>query len=212
MDDTTAALEPSARRRVLDVLAAAQHPLDAHAVADALGVHVTTARFHLDQLGVAGLVQRRAMQEKRRGRPRMVYSPAGEVRAAGAREQLLEALVQVVGGEDTGERASVNAGRRWAEAMPEPVVPASDDESAVNDLVDVLDTLGFEPEHVGDDILMHGCPFRDIARARPDVVCSVHRGLIEGLLQRAGTDEPARLVPFVEPELCKVSLGGTLTR
>ncbi|NNC11554.1 transcriptional regulator [Planctomonas sp. JC2975] len=213
------ALEPAARRRVLEVLAGAEHPLDAHAIAEALGVHVTTARFHLDQLVASDLVQRRAVQENRRGRPRMLYSPGGALRATEARERLLGVLVHAIGGQDAGgdgasaakpsrrsaaARASTEAGRNWADS-----VETSAEADSVASLVEVLDSWGFEPELAGDDILMRGCPFRDLARERPDVVCSVHRGLVERMLERFDDRHRAgaRLIPFVEPDLCMVSLG-----
>ena len=197
--ETAAATEPAARRRVLDLLAASSHPVDAQAVADALGVHVTTARFHLEQLEASGLVQRRPMQEKRRGRPRIGYSPSGTLRAADAREQLIEVLAGALGGK--GLQASLNAGEGWADALEAP-----DESDPLDTLADVLDRLGFEPERAGDDILMHGCPFRDAARERPDVVCSVHQGLVQRMYERAGgAPSGVRLLPFVEPELCKVA-------
>ena len=56
-------------------------------------------------------------------------------------------------------------------------------------LVDQLDRLGFDPAVVTDDDsaevtigFMH-CPFRDLAEANPDLVCSLHRGLVEGFVE-----------------------------
>jgi predicted ArsR family transcriptional regulator len=229
---TTVAAEPAARRRVLDVLAASRHPLDAQAVAAELGVHVTTARFHLDQLETAGLVQRRTVREKRAGRPRVAYAPSASVRAADAREQLIEVLAQALGDPEAvgavpsddvptsakrphpGVRASaaaVRAGERWADAMESQAGPAGTLSDAVGELVDVLDSLGFDPEVSGEEILMHECPFRSAARERPDVVCAVHQGLVQRMIGRrapgASEGPGARLVPFVEPELCVVRLG-----
>jgi predicted ArsR family transcriptional regulator len=37
-------------------------------------------------------------------------------------------------------------------------------------------------DHEGDPMLVYRCPFREIAEARPDVVCSVHLGLMRGAL------------------------------
>ncbi|GAB3391619.1 helix-turn-helix domain-containing protein [Humibacter soli] len=208
--EAAAALESSPRKRVLDVLVGSRHPLDATRIAEALGVHVTTARFHLDQLEATGLVRRQATKEQRKGRPRMVYSPAPSLRAADAREQLIEVLVGAIGGERAGDagaaRASVAAGERWAETLRQEPEEARD---PVDGLVGVLDSLGFQPERSGDDVLMHECPFREAARERPDVVCSVHRGMIERLLGGSvGGSRDVRLIPFVEPQLCVVALGG----
>lgn len=200
-----AALASASRRQVLDSLLASSEPLDASAVADRLGLHVTTARFHLDQLTAAGLVQRRVGAEKRRGRPRVLYAPAGPVRDKDAREQLIQVLAAALAREDDPESDASHAGRRWAETFELP-----DPDDPIPGLVEVFERLGFEPETDADAdadvdaIRLRACPFRDAARGHPEVVCAVHRGLIEQLLD--GTAPDARLIPFVEPELCVVAL------
>jgi predicted ArsR family transcriptional regulator len=196
-----AALASASRRQVLNALLASSEPLDAAAVAERLGQHVTTARFHLDQLAAAGLVQRRVGAEKRRGRPRLLYAPAGVVRDEDAREQLIQVLAAALAREDDAESDASRAGRRWAETFELP-----DQDDPVPGLVEVFERLGFEPETDADadSIRLRACPFRDAAREHPEVVCAVHRGLIEQLL--AGTAPDARLIPFVEPELCVVAL------
>jgi len=113
-----------------------------------------------------------------------------------------------------GRARSIEAGHRWADALAPPrpdAEPDSDadtgDASGVDTLVRVLDDLGFEPLVAGDDeIRLRACPFRDAARDHPQVVCSVHRGVIEQLLLTRGSDRRADLLPFVEPELCLVTL------
>jgi predicted ArsR family transcriptional regulator len=53
-----------------------------------------------------------------------------------------------------------------------------------------LADLGFDPEAVEDDdgvtIGFTHCPFRELAEANPDLVCSLHRGLVEGFVQARG--------------------------
>jgi predicted ArsR family transcriptional regulator len=71
----------------------------------------------------------------------------------------------------------------------------------------VFDRLGLAPRHVAGGaehhLLLNACPFRDIARAHPEVVCSVHLGLLRAGLRRLGAaDARCGLRPFVEPELC----------
>lgn len=197
--DYHAALASPSRRQVLDALLSSSEPLDAAAVAGRLGLHVTTARFHLDQLAAAGLVHRRAGVERRRGRPRLLYAPAGPPRDEDAREQLIQVLAAALAREDDPAADAVRAGRRWAETFDPP---GSDD--PVPGLVSLLDRLGFAPEADADAIRLRACPFRDAAREHPQVVCAVHRGLIEQLLEGAAAQ--VRLVPFVEPELCLVAL------
>jgi predicted ArsR family transcriptional regulator len=197
-----AALASPARRQVLDALMSSPVPLDAATVAESLNLHVTTARFHLDQLAAAGLARRNTGAEHRRGRPRVLFAPAGAVRDEDSREQLIEVLASAIGREDDAMQESLRAGRRWADELGAP------DSGDPGDLVDVLDRLGFAPEADPDaaTIRLHACPFRSAAREHPDVVCTVHRGLVERLVEGSGR-EP-RLIPFAEPELCLVTLGG----
>lgn len=196
-----AALASASRRQVLDALRSAPEPLDASAVADRLGLHVTTARFHLDQLVAGGLAQRLVGAEKRPGRPRLLYATAGPIRDEDAREQLIEVLAAALAREADPGTDALSAGRRWGETFARP-----DPEDPLPALVDVFERLGFDPETdtAADSIRLRACPFRAAAREHPDVVCSVHRGLIQNLLD--GSAPQARLLPFVEPELCVVAL------
>lgn len=194
----SAAIASSARREVLDVLRAASEPLDAAAVAEILGSHVTTARFHLDHLVGAGLVQRTPGCEKRRGRPRILYSPIAESRDEDARDHLLTVLAAALAGEPDGSERAVRAGHRWATNLTAPVAHS---DHAGTRLVGVLDDLGFAPQVGEHDIRLHACPFREVARAHPEVVCSIHRGLVEQL-----SDTTVALLPFVEPDLCVIRL------
>ncbi|WP_444662403.1 helix-turn-helix transcriptional regulator [Cellulomonas sp. CW35] len=72
-----------------------------------------------------------------------------------------------------------------------------------------LDRLGFDPER-DDDALridLWRCPFLELARERPDVVCSVHLGLASGVLETVGGPLTAdRLRPFVGREHCVLEL------
>ena len=98
------------------------------------------------------------------------------------------------------------AGRRWAAAFdpPEPDDP-------IPGLVEVLDRLGFDPEDDdGPVIRLPSCPFREAAREHPEVVCAVHRGLVDELLD--GTTHAGRLLPFVEPQLCLIAVGPAAAR
>jgi len=208
-----AALASPARRKVLDALLRSPEPLDAATVAERLGLHVTTARFHLEQLATAGLAARRAGAEARRGRPRMLYAPAGRARDENAREQLIGVLASALAGDESPAAESTEAGRRWAAALGP--IPLGEPRAG---LVNVLDRLGFEPETepgvAGDRdlIRLRACPFRAPARDHPEVVCSVHRGLIDQLL--GGTGTGAQLLPFVQPDLCVVAFEppeGTVT-
>ncbi|MEO6887001.1 MAG: ArsR family transcriptional regulator, partial [Jatrophihabitantaceae bacterium] len=86
-----------------------------------------------------------------------------------------------------------------------------DEAEATGQLVRTLDEIGFEPEAVTvmdeRQILLHQCPFREAAVEHGEVICSVHLGLMQGLLTEIDAPFQAeRLDAFVEPSLCVTHL------
>ena len=127
---TALASEP--RRRALALMTESAEPLGVGAVAEALGLHITTARFHLEQLEAAGLVERQVARAGQRGRPQVLFSAvAAPLPVETAQQQLAQALAAVIGEDDDGGRArSVRAGERWSAqyaAVAEAVVPDAPD-------------------------------------------------------------------------------------
>ncbi|MDL9980678.1 helix-turn-helix transcriptional regulator [Microbacterium sp. ASV49] len=181
------------REAIARLLAEAGGPMDAAAVAEATGIHVTTARFHLDQLVAGGSVMRAPDPEGAVGRPRVRYSPAAGVRGDPARAAMVTALADALDGAPDGAARARAAGRAWASGLPEATgLPA------------VLERLGFAPAHEDAGIRLRACPFADAARAHPGIVCEVHRGIIDRVLE--GSTARAELVPFAGPEGCFVAL------
>jgi predicted ArsR family transcriptional regulator len=196
------------RRRLLAVLRAAAAPMDVAALADAVGLHVTTARFHLEVLERAGLVSRAAERAGRPGRPRQLYVAVEALEVNEGHRRLAEALVDVLAADpDGGEQWAERAGRQWAEREVPADAELSLDEG-IRWVSELFDRLGFAPRLVEDSqgrhVELYACPFRDLARSYPQVVCTVHAGLLRGALGRLHVPfaESARLRPFVAPELC----------
>ena len=204
------ALAVRSRRQLLDVLRAANGPVCAGELAAAVGLHVTTARAHLRVLEVAGLVLRSQRPPSGPGRPRQFFEAVAEDGFVGEHRRLAELLAGALatGGEE-GCRRAEEAGRRWAQRE----VPAAGHlswERAVEEVGEMFERMGFAPRRVDADrpgyrLALDGCPFRDVARVHPDVVCTLHLGLLRGALARFGLPELAesgQLRPFVAPELC----------
>ncbi len=208
-----APLASSQRRRLYELLSAAETPRDAQELAAATGLHVTTVRFHLDVLRRAALVASRFQPRATAGRPRTVYTALSQREPGGypALTRLLAAHLA-----DTPEARAVRAeqaGASWAAELTAEGVPSSgvDAEEAARVVTRMFAELGFDPELAGDEtdrqIRLRACPFRAAARANPEVVCSVHLGLLRGTLTRLGAPPTTtRLLPFVEPELCLAQL------
>lgn len=204
------------RGRVLDVLRALDRPAGVHEIAERVGLHSNTARFHLDGLVDAGLAERQAQGEGRPGRPPMVYVATPSVVQAGQRSYRL--LAEMLTGLLTDSLpepggAAERAGEAWGRYLAQRPAPGQTVDAAegVRRLVAVLDEVGFEPGPVEDAerpvIPLRHCPFREVAQQHRDVVCSLHLGLMRGVLAETRAPLSAdRLEPFVEPSLCLATL------
>jgi predicted ArsR family transcriptional regulator len=208
-----AALTSPPRRRLLELLRSGGTPRDATELAAATGLHVTTVRFHLDVLRRAGLVAARPQSRGTTGRPRTGYTAVSLVESGGY--PTLTRLLAAQLGDTAPARASraEQAGETWAAELTAHAEPtaAVDRAQAAQAVTGLLAELGFDPELAGDEaerqIRLRACPFRAAARANPEVVCSVHLGLLRGILSRLGAPATTtRLLPFIEPELCLAQL------
>jgi predicted ArsR family transcriptional regulator len=210
------------RGRVLDVLRAAGGPVGVQEVAICNRLHPNTARFHLDGLVDAGLAEREVEDRSQPGRPRTVYRATTADALAGRRSyrllaEMLASLVAVVLPQP--EKAAVEAGRAWGRYLADRPAPSQrlDTEEAIRRLTTVLADAGFAPGAVHDPadpvIPLRQCPFREIAEQQREVVCSLHLGLMQGVLAEVRAPLAAdRLEPFVEPSLCLAYLTPTKQR
>ena len=86
-------------------------------------------------------------------------------------------------------------------------------------LVADLDRLGFDPlvsegepaDTAGDDdpvAVVHfaNCPFADLARDHPDLVCGLHRGLVAGFVTQMGDADVVEFCTLAHRTPCRVSL------
>lgn len=199
-------------------LGSSRRCVTAATLAEVLNLHVTTTRFHLDQL-VNGRILEASFIREGVGRPRKVYRLAqGAVRDTSdsqAIRMLTHLLAQSFGDAAAGELLTpFEAGRRWAEqhvSTPdiEPAATPGAWLAKVGRLVDVLREWGYTPHLSTSDtgrtveLYLAQCPFLDVARSHPTVVCGIHRGLIAGTLERLGErDAEISLEPFAGPRHC----------
>ncbi|MEV0252024.1 transcriptional regulator [Nocardia sp. NPDC050712] len=201
------------RRRLLAILRGASEPLDAQELARITGQHVTTVRFHLDVLTKESLVRQFQQPPRGRGRPRIGYSA---VQSSVGYQELAQVLADQLGNDPRRRsEAAITAGRAWGAKLDAGDHRVDSLEDAKDVTMTLLSELGFAPERdpaaeAEDQVLirMTACPLRDLARTHSEVVCGVHLGLIEEVLDRNGGRGAigARLLPFVEPELCVARL------
>lgn len=214
-DPATGVLGAS-RSRVLEALQDTGTQLNVNALAAKVNLHPNTVRFHLDALVASGLVDSEAEARDLPGRPRTLYSADANSASAGTRSYrlLAEILASSMAAQTSKpSNAAVKAGQEWGRYLGEGPSPFKrvDADEATQRLVSALDDIGFSPEAVSKghrrQVLLHRCPFREVAQDYQEVVCSIHLGLMNGIL--AELDAPLevdRLDPFVEPTLCVASL------
>ena len=208
------ALADETRYAVYRELASSPAALSAPDLAERLGVHANTVRLHLERLRDAGLVDAEAVHRGTVGRPQHLYflapgapslgfDPPAHALLAG----LLAALAEQIGADstdaaDTGQAWGAEAGRRTRSR------------SCVRALTGELEQLGFEPAEAAGDGTSEGavrieflhCPFRELAEAYPELVCNLHRGLCEGLVDEVGGGRVEEFATLYDSEPCHVTV------
>lgn len=215
--DSSAGESAGRRRAVMRLLRASPEPMSIAKIADVLGVHPNTVRFHLDGLVADGQVEHVEPDRKGPGRPPLMFRAVRQMDRGGTRHYrlLAEILATAFATErDPGPKA-LAAGRAWGQKMDAELHPQRDDadgaEEAIAHLIDVLDELGFAPErrvsNGEQQVGLRHCPFLELAENSSSVVCPVHLGLMQGAMETWGAPVSVdRLDPFVEPDLCLAHL------
>lgn len=185
------------------------------AIAKVLGVHPNTVRFHLNALLSDGRVEHIEPYRKRPGRPPLMFRALPRMDRRGPRQYRLLAEVlaaSLASARDPSAKAQA-AGRAWGRQLkaPERRGNKTSAEGSIDHLVGVLDEFGFAPERRKSDgqqwIDLRHCPFLEVAEARTRIVCPIHLGIMQGVLDnQAAPIGVDRLDPFVEPDLCVAHL------
>jgi predicted ArsR family transcriptional regulator len=205
-------LSQPTRRRLFALLGTLGGAASTEDLAARVGMHPNGVRSHLQRLHAAGLVIRRRVGQPR-GRPRDEWAISPDARPGGdppeAYATLARWLARTIPATPARLREVEATGREIGhELFAAAVVPDPG-------LGDFLSALGFQPtlEHAPEGRLrcrLGNCPYRDGVRANQEVVCTLHRGLTRGLLDRlAPTATLARFVPH-DPDRagCEIDVDG----
>lgn len=204
------------RREVLRLLRSSPEPMSIVAIAEELGVHPNTVRFHLESLVGDHQVEQVEHGRKGPGRPPLMFQAIRQMDRGGTRQyrMLAEILTMALAADQDPRAKAMAAGRAWGrnlESSSEPPAQAASAEDAIDHLVEVLDDLGFAPElrtSNGEQLVgLRHCPFLELAETGGSVVCPIHLGLMQGALETwAAPVSVDRLDAFVEPDLCLAHL------
>src|SRR5450432_3160040 len=189
-------------------LAGSTRPLGAPELADRLGLHANTVRMHLERMREAGLVEVAPVHRGTVGRPQHVYTLANgapgldfDPPAHAVLAGLLAAMAERLGGDAIDAEET---GRAWGREA----VKRTGSGACVDVLVKQLSQLGFDPsveaDGDGTKVSFLQCPFRDLAEAYPELVCSLHRGICAGALESAGGGSMQHFSTLYDHDPCHV--------
>lgn len=187
------------RARLFQALSALRRMASTAELASTLGLHPNGVRTHLERLSAAGLVTR-TREARPRGRPRDGWSVAPNARPGGEAPEaycefagwLAAAFTCEPDELERVERTGRRVGRDLLDEQPATPLPQA--------LASAFAALGFAPRPEPTDrphavaLCLGNCPYRDVARVRPEIACTLHRGIAHGLLDRL--DPGAALTRF----------------
>lgn len=156
-----------------------------------LGGHPNSTRAQLRTLEAKGLVTRESATPQGRGRPAVRYrrTESGDMIVDGALPvtDTMTKLAEVLTGElatqpDAATRART-LGHQWGRQESDSLgAPTTNAEGPHQRLIRLAARLGFAPSDEAGGICLHRCPLLELARRYPQVVCSMHLGVLEGAL------------------------------
>jgi predicted ArsR family transcriptional regulator len=181
------ALGDPTRHAIYRAVADAPGPMDVATLTARFGLNHNAIRQHLAKLCAAGLVVEEVAAPQGPGRPHLEYRPALAADAdwgiPSPFEVLSLILLELVRTGRSPRQVGAEAGRRMAADLPDTADPL--DRLEINAV-----RQGFEPRRAKTrssiDLILGRCPFQAAASAAPEVICELHRGLAEGVVEATG--------------------------
>ncbi|HUW88358.1 MAG TPA: hypothetical protein VMW30_08305 [Candidatus Paceibacterota bacterium] len=204
------------RRLILTLLRRKKSAIRVQEMANELRLHENTVREHLDGLVLSHHARRISIPSIGRGRPSYGYEALNDFISQvepAAREyaSLAMALAKQLAFTKGNTKANaVSAGEEWAKVFRNSDIHSSLRPQQVRKrLIEVLTSLGFSPKpHPKKNLIrLETCPLLAAAREEPEVICSVHLGLIRGLVSHSGMNvNKVKLTQFAERGSCHLTL------
>ncbi|UWF77240.1 MULTISPECIES: helix-turn-helix transcriptional regulator [Microbacterium] len=197
-------LADATRRAIYDHVVAQEDPVGREAVAAALDIPVHMARFHLDKLVDAGLLETEFRRLSGRsgpgaGRPSKLYRRVAETIAVSLPERRYDLvghlLARAIERADEGRPVVEAVGEvareegRRAGATASAAVDPADAADAADELARAacaLEAQGYEPRTSDAEILLANCPFDSLAREHTALICAANHSYVDGMLDGLG--------------------------
>ncbi|MGI9032927.1 MAG: helix-turn-helix transcriptional regulator [Acidimicrobiales bacterium] len=206
------ALGDNTRYAIYLELARARSPRSTSEVADLLGLHPNTVRPHLEQMRAVGLLAVEVDGRGSVGRPQHRYALSCDAPSLGleppAFPLLARMLTRVAASAGITPDDAAAAGAEQGGALAAGHRPST--RGCIAALTAALAEMGFDPataeEGAAATIAFTHCPFRELAEAHPEVVCHLHRGLVEGFVEQLGGASVEHFGTLVDRHPCQVEL------
>ncbi|QNE89373.1 transcriptional regulator [Corynebacterium incognita] len=207
------------QREVLNTLQTFPEGARAADVAAKLGMHVNTARGHLDELVAHDAVRVVTAPAKGRGRPSLIFQVRVPDNRSIAEEYvtLIEVLAGMVASRDDLSSADLNMAReigtKWARTMKLYGEDLANSGSVLAPVFRRLRDMGFDPTVQPDtpsgesQVDLNACPFTTASAQPSPFICAVHDGFLQEAM-RSHTDGKTSLtlIPRSGPGTCAVRL------
>jgi predicted ArsR family transcriptional regulator len=193
-------------------LARSPRPLATAEIAETLDLHANTVRPHLERMRDVGLLEARPDSRGAVGRPQNLYSLAPDAPSLGLEPpvfpMLARMLLELAGDAGVAGEPAAAAARSQGRQLAHRSTPVR--RPCVEAAVDLLAELGFDPAVVEGDaattVAFGHCPFADLAASNPDLVCALHRGLLEGFVDELGGARVEDFHDLSDRSPCRVDL------
>jgi len=228
------ALGDNTRYAIYLEVARSSAPLSTADIAETLDLHPNTVRPHLERMREIGLLEVETERLGLVGRPQHRYSLAADAPSLGLEPSAFRLLARLAcgvaaeAGLDDEQVADLGRGhgRELAQTMRRAKLPrieltvAEQNRSTgsgpaptcVALLGALMGDLGFDPATAEGgatvSLAFTRCPFHEVAQTYPDVVCQLHRGIVEGIVDEAGGARVAHFATLSDRNPCQVDLVG----
>jgi len=194
------ALADPVRRALYRFVAAQPGPVTREQAAAAVGISRKLAAFHLDKLTAAGLLEATAPDPASRrpgpGRTPKAYRPAAAEVTLSIPQRRYETLGEVLaqpivadGPTSSARHTAHQLARQRGQALGERVraerrLGRLGPERALTVIGELLGVCGYAPTRTATQrqLLLRNCPFQQLARRAPELVCGLNQQFVAGLL------------------------------
>lgn len=216
--ERVALLREPARRQLYAFVRGTGRAVGRDEAAGAVGISRAMAAFHLDRLAEAGLLEVEygrltGRSGRGAGRPAKLYAWAErrtEVSVPPTRYALAgDLLIRAIRDrrpEEPAEASLPRSANEYGRAVATGLSGPRRSRGSLGRMRRALDELGYEPAARRGTVILRNCPFHELVRRHPDVVCGLNLAFLRGVAQGLGA-EALEVRPHDEAGTCCVAVG-----